>query len=613
MAEQRKGLVADFLSGNIDWLGAQVSSDVLENIADCMQPVVYEGGQIAFRSGDTANSLMVITKGTARFIPRVGLNHSPQTKPLEHELGVGDMVAAGTHIQESLLLLLHSQYAASEGAVGSAKRLECLSGNSHTASVVATDTLQCACMSAWEFTNYLASLPAVIGTPQGIATILRGFVIFQNCSPTEVERVSRVLRAQRFAPGDVIIQQGTIGDQCHLLVAGEVAVTLTRNEHTQHLLTLSQGEIFGERSLLTKEATTASVVAIGECVTLAISRTDFEEVLPLAMKQTLHRARSLRDSVLSGMSLTDFEPRKALGAGQWGRVLLVQHRKTHETYALKCVNRERAAKDNQQEHILQERAIMGDINHPFVTQLFATFKNDMYLYMLLEVSLGGELFAYRMMSESFSVFYSASIFLAFEHLHSHNVVYRDLKPENVLVDSQGFIKLIDFGFAKKVTHRTYTFCGTMEYIAPEVASSRGHAFPADWWTLGVLVYELLFGYTPFTSQDTIEDPLAICQNILNPSYAIPGLEVVSRETRDVLLTMLTYDPLQRPPPSEIKRQMYFNAMDWGALLRKQLDPPMVPNVQDPLDTQNFDDYELDLKYLHGNPYDNNPNNWDFCF
>ncbi len=428
-----------------------------------------------------------------------------------------------------------------------------------------------------------------------------------------MDRVSRVLRAQRFRPDDTIIRQGTTGDHCHLLVAGEVAVTLTRGAHTQHLLTLSQGEIFGERSMLTKEPTTASVVAACECVTLAISRTDFDEVLPAAMKQTLHRARSLRDSVLSGMQIGDFEARKALGAGQWGRVLLVQHRRSKETYALKCVNRERAAKDNQQEHIMQERAIMGDINHPFITQLFATFKNDTYLYMLLELSLGGELFAYRMMSEQFSVFYAASILLAFEHLHSHNVVYRDLKPENVLVDQRGFIKLIDFGFAKKVTHRTYTFCGTMEYIAPEVASCRGHAFPADLWTLGVLIYELLFGYTCFTNQDTIEDPLAICQNILNPNYAIPGLDVVSRETRDVLLTLLTYDPLQRPPPSEIKRQVYFSGMDWSALLRRELEPPMVPNVTDPLDTQNFDDYELDTKYLEGGPYDNNPSNWDFGF
>ena len=144
--------------------------------------------------------------------------------------------------------------------------------------------------------------------------------------------------------------------------------------------------------------------------------------------------------------------------------------------------------------------------------------------------------------------------LAFEYLHNHNVVYRDLKPENVLVDTRGYVKIIDFGFAKKVVHRTYTFCGTMEYIAPEVASCRGHAFPADWWTLGVLIYELLFGYTCFTNQDTIEDPLAICQNILNPRYVIPGLESVSRETRELLLSVLMHDPFLRPSAAEIKRK-----------------------------------------------------------
>ena len=180
--------------------------------------------------------------------------------------------------------------------------------------------------------------------------------------------------------------------------------------------------------------------------------------------------------------------------------------------------------------------------------------------------------------------------------------------------------------------------------APEVANCRGHAFPADWWTLGVLIYELLWGYTPFTMQDTIEDPLAICQNILNPRYVIPGLESVSRETRELLLSVLMHDPFLRPSAAEIKRKASailaqfgairrnsgairrnslslpftppkacFAIVDFPALLRGELPPPRVPTVRGPLDVSNFDDYEMDDKYLKGGPYRGSPTDWDYSF
>ena len=149
--------------------------------------------------------------------------------------------------------------------------------------------------------------------------------------------------------------------------------------------------------------------------------------------------------------------------------------------------------------------------------------------------------------------------------------------------------------------------------APEVANCRGHAFPADWWTLGVLIYELLWGYSPFTMQDTIEDPLAICQNILNPRYVIPGLESVSRETRELLLSVLMHDPFLRPSAAEIKRKACFAIVDFPALLRGELPPPRVPTVRGPLDVSNFDDYEMDDKYLKGGPYRGSPTDWDYSF
>ena len=183
-----QGLVAEFLASNVDWLGAQVPGAKLEQIAESMQPVVYEDGQVAFRSGDTANSLMVITKGAAKYVPRIG-GSGGGGAPAEETLGVGAMVAAGSHVQEALLSLLHTQH---EGA---RSPLRCLQGNSHVGSVTAVGTLHCACMSVWEFANFLASLPAVIGTQRGIATLCKGLAIFQNCTqPVRTRNSAQLLR-----------------------------------------------------------------------------------------------------------------------------------------------------------------------------------------------------------------------------------------------------------------------------------------------------------------------------------------------------------------------------------------------------------------------------------
>ena len=178
-----------------------------------MQPVVYEDGQVAFRSGDTANSLMVITKGAATYVPRIG-GSGGGGAPAEETLGVGAMVAAGSHVQEALLSLLHTQH---EGA---RSPLRCLQGNSHVGSVTAVGTLHCACMSVWEFANFLASLPAVIGTQRGIATLCKGLAIFQNCTQPvrrAIRRNSaqfRALAAQFLRRASASLRSSTASPKC---------------------------------------------------------------------------------------------------------------------------------------------------------------------------------------------------------------------------------------------------------------------------------------------------------------------------------------------------------------------------------------------------------------
>ena len=188
-----------------------------------------------------------------------------------------------------------------------------------------------------------------------------------------------------------------------------------------------------------------------------------------------------------------------------------------EVYALKILRKTEVIKLKQVDHVRHERAVLADVaGHPFITNLLASFSDHDSLYMLLDYVPGGELFSYlrklRRFDKMMARFYAAEIVLVLEYLHEQQggIAYRDLKPENLLLDREGHIKLVDFGFAKRLGHRddrpveTYTLCGTPEYLAPEVIHNKGHTTAVDWWALGILVYEFLTGYPPFWHQNPIE-------------------------------------------------------------------------------------------------------------
>jgi len=318
------------------------------------------------------------------------------------------------------------------------------------------------------------------------------------------------------------------------------------------------------------------------------------------------------------VKLEDLDKIKLLGAGTFGQVWMVSDKNTEEktTYALKVQTKHDLVEEGQVESVIQERNIMSKVFHPFIVDFITSFQDEKFVYMVVHLIQGGELFS-RVhdvennadgIPEHQAKFYALCIADALAYLHRQNYVFRDLKSENVMIDSHGYPKLIDFGFAKYITEKTFTLCGTPGYLPPEIVMTRGHDWSADHWSFGVLIYDMLTGSNPFFYEGM--DQMALFHAIVEEPYDEP--KGASPEAKDMISKLLVKEPDHRlgslsRGEEDILEHPWFAFLDLGKLRQRQTPAPWVPKVKDPLDSSCFDDWDHLVDKMVENIPDLEPN------
>lgn len=559
----------------------------IREITDCMYPVIYPKESLIIKEGDVGSIVFVLEEGKVE-VTKGG-------RLLCH-LGIGKVFG-------ELAILYNCTRTATVKALTDctlwAIERQCFQ----------TIMMRTALVRQAEYTDFLKSVPT-----------------FRKLNEETLIKIADVLEETTYNQGDYIIRQGARGDTFFIISKGEVKVTmkLPDSDEDKFIRKLHRGDFFGEKALQGEDVRTANIIADDrEGVTcLVIDRESFNQLISNIDEIKTKRydeapARKRINEQFSNIKLSDLRVVSTLGVGGFGRVELVQiANDPTRSFALKVMRKAQIVETRQQQHIMSEKKIMEETNCDFIVKLYKTFKDRKFLYMLMESCLGGELWTILrdrgIFDDMTTRFYTGCVVEAFDYLHARNIIYRDLKPENMLLDCRGYVKLVDFGFAKKLIngHKTWTFCGTPEYVAPEVILNRGHDISADYWSLGVLMFELLTGTPPFTGPD----PMRTYNVILKGIDAVDFPRCITRNAAALIKKLCRDNPTERlgyqkGGIKDIQKHKWFDGFNWEGLRNRTLTPPILPLVQNVLDTSNFDQYPPETE---GPPHDEDTG-WDIEF
>mmetsp|Transcript_9485 Transcript_9485/g.19063 ORF Transcript_9485/g.19063 Transcript_9485/m.19063 type:complete len:1156 (+) Transcript_9485:260-3727(+) len=560
----------------------------LRDLDSVLNPITFHRGDMVMTKGDYDKIFFFVMSG----------------KLLAHDVGTGDSrkvdleLVEGNHFGE-LNLLANRPSVANVTVISPKVRLMAITKKDYNKRRASLEPL----MRKLSQRNALLTIPVIAKS---------------KLLPNEINKLVQKLELVTFPRGTVAFTSEEMKSALYIMVKGKMQLIISDEDHGV-VNTFEVPDHFGGRSLLdpkfflSKNVQLRALVEGTECVML--SRKSILEVIGKINRlgtPTVPVSRKL----VKNMKRSDLKLHRIIGVGAFGRVWLASHRARKTVYALKVMDKKEIVAKKMTKGVMREKNVLASVEHPFIVGLISTFQDDYRVYMLQHYVQGGELLGliYNVskkgyLSNDAAAFYGACIVEALSHLHSRSIVHRDLKPENILINAAGYVVLADFGFAKVVLDKTYTTCGSPEYMSPEMLLGKGHNWSVDHWALGVVLYEMLVGQTPFIHVGATRMTLfrRICRGkIAFPNSKKHGIDV-HPDARQLIAALLTKDIAARLGSSITQGEEPLRTNPWfqGLLtdyhhvfLAEKVSPPWFPDVDNELDTSYFESHdELEKELL----------------
>ena len=413
--------------------------------------------------------------------------------------------------------------------------------------------------------------------------------MFRNTSINKLIQIFSLMKKEKFEQNDYIFEKGDKADKFYVIKKGSVIVW--RDE--KKIRELEKGNCFGELALLSNEPRSATLQAKESCTLYVLEKKDFKNNIDRKFLEYLNIKMSLLDDF--NMSLSDFYFCRILGQGKFGEVSLV-HNKKH-FYAMKCVDKKEAEKQRHLiKYFLEERRVLLELDHPFIMKLVRTFKNKEHIFFLTNFINGKGLGKYletkkekTFRNKEETRFYISFLFVILDYLNGKGIAHRDLKPENIMINTQGYLQLIDFGTAKRIKDFTCTIIGTAYYISPEILTGKGYSYSCDYWSVGIIAFEIYYNYYPFGNE--ANDPMEVYREVLKKDLTLPYNGDAS--VNSFIKALLNKKVSKRLTSLDAaKKHPFFKDYNWNDLIDLQIKPPYIPET---IEIKNFEDYPV--KYV----------------